>query len=63
MFGPREGSWWYRSLSDPRWNVDGRSESISVTGGPPAEAREALAKLEQALGAPPDDLEYGCMKD
>ena len=58
----REGSWWLSSKSDPRWDCQGRD----VVGGlvcPPA-ATEAMEKKKKELGEePPEDLEYGYMKD
>lgn len=63
MFGPKPGSWWLRSKSDPRWNTDGRAMMI-VTAGPVREATDFIERTRKRLKCePPADLEYGCMKD
>lgn len=63
MFGPTMGSWWYRSKSDPRWNLNGRCRMF-VMAGPPADANERIEELKKLLKCdPPEDLEFGCMKD
>jgi hypothetical protein len=56
-----EGSWWLRSKSDPRWNCNGRA----MVGGfmKPKEVDEAVERKKVELGEPPDDLEWGYMKD
>lgn len=62
MFGPKKGSWWVSSKSDPRFNCSGRGR----VGGfaCPAEAREFFEAKAKELGVPvPDDLEFGYMKD
>ena len=62
MFGPREGSWWLKSQSDPRFNLNGRG----YVGGlvVPPDAQKALDELAERLGeSPPKDLEFGYMKD
>lgn len=59
---PKPGWWWYSSADDPRWDCKGRGDLL-LSAGPPAEARQALAMLCAAYGAPPLDLTYGCMKD
>lgn len=62
LFNPcREGSWWLKSKSDPRWNSSGRS----YVGGfvMPSECERRIEELKQELGDPPDDLEWGYMKD
>ena len=51
LFNPvREGSWWLRSKSDPRWNADGRTG----VGGfvMPKECEEKLEELKRELGEP-----------
>jgi hypothetical protein len=63
MFGGRSGSWGFYSKKDPRWNVNGSTKCLLVTGGYPEEAQTALDKLKKKYGTPPDDLEYSCMKD
>lgn len=62
IFSPvREGSWWLRSNSDPRWNCDGRA----YVGGfvMPPECQAKIDELKLTLGEPPKDLEWGYMKD
>lgn len=60
--GSRAGSWWTKSESDPRWDM-------SCCGpfsmwGPPQKLKDMVAAKEKELGVPPpDDLEYGCVKD
>lgn len=58
----KEGSWWLNSKSDPRWNVEGRS---SYVGGlvMPSDCESKIEELKKELGEPPDDLEWGYMKD
>ena len=58
----RRGSWWINSKSDPRWNMSGEG----YVGGCciPPDAQNAIYKLKKKLGEePPEDLEYGYMKD
>ena len=62
LFNPiSEGTWRFRSKSDPRWNSKGRT----YVGGfvMPEACRKKLEKLKRALGEPPEDLEWGYMKD
>lgn len=56
-----EGTWWLKSKSDPRWDVTG----YGPVGGfvMPDEAVQAKKKLEKKYGPPPEDLEFGYMKD
>lgn len=63
MFKPvQEGSWWVSSKSDSRWDCQG---SGSVGGFMcPTTATAAIEKKKKELGEePPDDLEFGYMKD
>ena len=63
IFAPlRKGSWWIRSKTKPEWNESGDSDSV---GGfmIPSEATAAIERKKQTLGEPPDDLEWGYMKD
>lgn len=56
------GSWWLKSKSDPRWNGNGKD----LVGGFAInyEAQKHIDKLKEEFGEePPEDLEYGCMKD
>lgn len=62
IFSPiREGSWWLHSKKDPRWDCNGRA----YVGGLviPQECENKIKQLKQTLGEPPDDLEWGYMKD
>jgi hypothetical protein len=56
-----QGTWWLISKQDPRWNVQGKG----MVGGfvRPKEASDKLEELTQKLGPPPEDLEWGYMKD
>lgn len=56
------GSWWIKSIIDPRWNCRGRD---NYCGGftMPSECKKKIQDLEIELGSQPDDLEYGYMKD
>lgn len=64
IFGPKPGVWWVQSKSDPRWNGGGRADAFLVSSGGPNEIQEHISKRERELGEPPpDDLEYGAMKD
>jgi hypothetical protein len=57
----REGTWWVRSESDPRWNASGRAK-VGMYGKPDA-VDIKVAEMVALLGDPPDDLEWGYMKD
>lgn len=62
FIGMRPGSWWVRSKSDPRWNLDGHGNVGMFSC--PEEATYLLAEVIQRLGEdPPDDLEWGYLKD
>ena len=55
------GTWWLKSKIDPRWNC---SDSTDVGGfSMPDECRAALEALKKKYGNPPEDLEWGYMKD
>jgi len=56
-----EGSWWLHSKKDPRWNVSGRAMVGSFMR--PSECDNKIEELKKELGDPPDDLEWGYMKD
>jgi len=57
-----KGSWWLNSETDPRWNTSGTAKCC---GGfaEPIECKAAREQLEKKLGKPPEDLEWGYMKD
>lgn len=58
----REGSWWVKSKSDSRWNVNGHG-SVGMFAMP-SEAQVFIDKKKKELNEePPDDLEFGYMKD
>ena len=58
----KEGSWWLKSGSDPRWNMEGSGPvgMFSLPVGAQKAIEEKKAELKEE---PPDDLEYGYMKD
>lgn len=59
--GTSGASWWVSSRKDPRWNGSGRcSRSLCSIG---AACDEYIATKTKELGEPPDDLEFGGMKD
>lgn len=58
----RPGTWWIRSASDPRWKASGHSDIVGMFMRPP-EVDSKLSELTKVLGDPPDDLEWGYMKD
>lgn len=62
MFGPREGTWWVSSKSDPRWDKSGRGCGFALSGGP-SEIQEWIDECKKNFGDPPKDAEYGFMKD
>jgi len=55
------GTWWIRSESDPRWNTSGRADVGLFTK--PSQLEERMKTLQQKLGEPPSDLEWGYEKD
>lgn len=61
MFGPKPGSWWVSSKTDPRWNGSGHDDVGGFMMNESAEAHIKAKKKE--LGKPPKDLEFGYMKD
>ena len=66
MINPmREGSWWFRSDSDPRWNMAGRGIVGMYCGFEDVpEAVDAMERKKRELGEdPPSDLGWGYMKD
>lgn len=59
----RSGAWWLTSKTDKRWDASGTTSSC---GGfvMPEECKQALKIKKLELNEdPPDDLEYGYMKD
>lgn len=62
MFGPKLGSWWINSKSDPRWNASGEGYGLVSTGGP-GEMYDEVKKIRERLNEePPEDLEVGFHK-
>lgn len=59
--GQAIGTWWFRSPTDPRWNLTGRG----IVGGfdLPRPAKQHLSSCRGHYGAPPLDLEWGYIKD
>lgn len=57
----RDGSWWVRSVQDPRWNGNGSGQVGAYTV--PSEAQTHIDRCKETLGEPPADLEIGYMKD
>jgi hypothetical protein len=57
----REGTWWLRSKTDPRWDCNGRA--FVGMFGQPQDLVNKLAELTKLYGEPPEDLEWGYMKD
>lgn len=55
------GTWWFKSKSDPRWNTSGHASVGMFSMTPDAKAALEVKKAE--LGEPPEDLEWGYMKD
>lgn len=62
MFGPKMGTWYVKSKTDPRWNNSGRGVGF-VTSGGPIELKEWLNKCRSEYGEPPADGLYGFEKD
>lgn len=56
------GSWWLQSKTDKRWNAHGYSDAVGMYSQP-LECREKQKELEELYGTPPEDLEWGYMKD
>lgn len=62
--GMREGSWWFKSKSDPRWNHSGRAVvGMFMTYKSLPEAKAIFDKNKALYGEPPEDLEFGYEKD
>lgn len=62
MFGPKLGTWWVISKTDPRWDKHGRGYGLVTTNGPD-ECQEWIEECKKKFGEPPKDAEYGFMKD
>lgn len=57
----RSGTWWIRSVSDPRWNESGEADVVSLLAMP-KQVKNAKRRLARRFGSPPADLEWGVMK-
>lgn len=62
MFGPRMGTWWVSSKSDPRWDKSGRASGLVCCGGP-NEMTDWIEECTKKYGPPPEDARMGFMKD
>jgi hypothetical protein len=62
MLGPKQGTWWVESKKDPRWNKSGRGVGLVCAGGP-EEMKQWIEECRKKYGEPPDDCDYGFMKD
>lgn len=63
MFGPKAGTVWLSSKSDPRWNCNWREKSLIVTSMDSGKVADKIKELTVKYGDPPSDLMMGCMKD
>ena len=62
--GPKPGSVYLRSGSDPRWDCDICVKEILISSGElPVEAKEKIQELTNRYGEPPNDLEIAMWKD
>lgn len=59
--GLQEGSWYIISKKDPRWNASGTGFVGMLTK--PEEVDATIEEKKKTLGEPPDDLEWGYMKN
>jgi hypothetical protein len=57
----RPGTWWIRSAKDPRWKASGAGDVGMFAR--PTEVDTKIEELKRSLGDPPDDLEWGYVKD
>lgn len=58
----KQGSWWVKSVSDPRWDDNGRGE-VGMLGLPKG-AENSIDRMKERLKIElPKDIEYGYMKD
>lgn len=62
MFGPKMGTWWVHSETDPRWNKSGKAYGLVCSGGP-EEMQDWIDECKEKYGEPPEDGECGFMKD
>jgi len=58
----KEGTWWLKSKSDPRWDNKGRG-SVGMLCIPLEAEKVIEEKKVELKEEPPEDLEYGYMKD
>lgn len=57
----KEGSWWVGSISDPRWNKNGRGMVGMFSAG--SGAQDWINQCKENFGEVPTDLTFGYMKD
>jgi hypothetical protein len=62
IFGPRMGTWYVSSQSDPRWNNSGRASGLVTEDGPQA-MKDWIEQCRRNFGEPPEDAVKGFMKD
>ena len=63
MFGPKPGTVWICSEKDKRWDKTWKTDSLLFCGGIPDYVEEYILEKTKIWGFPPDDLEWGGMKD
>lgn len=56
------GWWSVTSKKDPRWDRHGYTDACGGFSCPP-EAKSHIDQLKKKLGDPPEDLEWGYMKE
>jgi hypothetical protein len=62
MSGPKLGTWFVHSETDPRWNKSGRNEGLVTCGGP-EEMQEWIDYCMKEFGDVPDDAAKAFYKD
>jgi len=55
----KEGEWWVRSKSDPRWDANGTG---LLTAGSYPDAEDHIDRMTRLYGTQPADLTIGWMK-
>jgi hypothetical protein len=57
------GTWWLRSVQDPRWDCAERSVAVGGVDVLP-ECSARIEELRRDFGPPPDDLQWGyCIEE
>ena len=64
MIGPKMGTFWVHSKSDPRFDNDWQMDWL-IAGGVPDEVKEWVENKRKELDLEklPEDISYGFMKD